>query len=128
MLTFSFARTTPFLCILKGEDVVRVLNNIVAKRGQPMTIKTNNCSEIISKLIDKWNYERGIALDFSRLGKPTDNAMVERFNGRLSKNVRTNIDLSACKMPVIKLRLDDASITRRDRAVHKTGQDQKSLL
>jgi putative transposase len=50
--------------------------NIVAKRGQPMTIKTNNGNEIISKVIDKWNYERGIALDFSRLGKPTDNAMV----------------------------------------------------
>ena len=41
-----------------------------------MTIKTNNGNEIISKVIDKWNYERGIALDFSRLGKPTDNAMV----------------------------------------------------
>jgi putative transposase len=27
---------------LKGEDVVRVLNNIVAARGKPMTIKTDN--------------------------------------------------------------------------------------
>jgi transposase InsO family protein len=26
----------------------------------------------------KWAYERGVELDFSRLGKPTDNAMVER--------------------------------------------------
>jgi putative transposase len=33
--------------------------------------------------MDKWAYERGIELDFSRPGKPTDNAMVESFNGRL---------------------------------------------
>ena len=68
---------------LKGEDVVRVLNNIVAIRGKPMTIKTDNGSEFISKVMDKWAYERGIELDFSRPGKPTDNAMVESFNGRL---------------------------------------------
>jgi putative transposase len=31
----------------------------------------------------KWAYERGIELDFSRPGKPTDNAKVESFNGPL---------------------------------------------
>jgi putative transposase len=40
-------------------------------------------SEFISKVMDKWAYERGVELDFSRPGKPTDNAMVESFNGRL---------------------------------------------
>jgi putative transposase len=39
------------------------------------------CSQ--RKAIDKWAYERGIELDFSRPGKPTDNAGVESFNGRL---------------------------------------------
>jgi transposase InsO family protein len=34
-------------------------------------------------IMDKWAYERGIELDFSRPGKPTDNAKVESFNGRL---------------------------------------------
>ena len=33
--------------------------------------------------MDKWAYERGIELDFSRPGKPTDNALIESFNGRL---------------------------------------------
>jgi putative transposase len=50
---------------LKGEDVVRVLNNIVAVRGKPMTIKTDNGSEFISKVMDKWAYKRGVELDFS---------------------------------------------------------------
>jgi len=33
--------------------------------------------------LDKWAYEHGVELDFSRPGKPTDNAWVESFNGRL---------------------------------------------
>ena len=32
--------------------------------------------------MDQWAYERGVELDFSRPGKPTDNAKVESFNGR----------------------------------------------
>ena len=39
--------------------------------------------EFISKALDRWAYENGVTLDFSRLGKPTDNAFVESFNGRL---------------------------------------------
>ena len=68
---------------LKGEDVASVLSLIVAERGKPQTIKSDNGSEFISKVMDKWAYERGVELDFSRPGKPTDNAMVESFNGRL---------------------------------------------
>ncbi|TXK26299.1 transposase [Ottowia sp. GY511] len=37
----------------------------------------------LSKVMDKWAYERRVELDFSRSGKPTDNAAVESFNGRL---------------------------------------------
>ena len=68
---------------LKGEDVAQVLSQICSERGVPMTIKTDNGSEFISKALDKWAYERGIEQDFSRPGKPTDNAMIESFNGRL---------------------------------------------
>ncbi len=68
---------------LKGEDVVNTLNRIASYRGLPVTIKVDNGSEFISKVMDKWAYERSIELDFSRPGKPTDNAKVESFNGRL---------------------------------------------
>jgi len=68
---------------LKADDVVASLNEIVAARGLPSTIKTDNGAEFISKVMDKWVYERGVELDFSRPGKPTDNARVESFNGRL---------------------------------------------
>jgi putative transposase len=68
---------------LKGEDVVRVLTAITYGRGLPRTIKSDNGSEFISKVMDKWACERGVELDFSRPGSPTDNANVESFNGRL---------------------------------------------
>ena len=33
--------------------------------------------------LDLWAYANGVTLDFSRPGKPTDNAFTEAFNGRL---------------------------------------------
>jgi putative transposase len=33
--------------------------------------------------LDLWAYFNGVKLDFSRPGKPTDNAVIESFNGRL---------------------------------------------
>jgi putative transposase len=33
-------------------------------------------------VLDRWAYERGVTLDFSRPGKPTNNASIETFNGR----------------------------------------------
>jgi putative transposase len=88
MLTVVDCFTREFLAIdlgqgLQGQDVVQSLNRICATRGLPRTIKTNNGSEFIAKAMDRWAYERGVELDFSRPGKPTDNARVESFNGRL---------------------------------------------
>lgn len=67
---------------LKGDDVVDALLRITALRGKPQTIKVDNGSEFISKVMDRWAYENRVELDFSRPGKPTDNAKVESFNGR----------------------------------------------
>ena len=44
----------------------------------PKTIKTDNGSEFISNVMDNRAYERGVELNFSRPGKLTDNARVEK--------------------------------------------------
>jgi putative transposase len=41
----------------------------------------DNGLEFIGKVLDKWAYENNVTLDFSRPGKPTDNAFIESFNG-----------------------------------------------
>ena len=33
--------------------------------------------------LDKWAYDHGVTMDFSRPGKPTDNPFIESFNGSL---------------------------------------------
>ncbi len=53
------------------------------ERGSPPTkIRVYNGPEFISRALDHWAYINRVTLDFSRLGKPTDNAFVESFNGR----------------------------------------------
>jgi putative transposase len=59
------------------------MNRIVAERGAPKTIRVDNGPEFVSRALDQWAYLHQVALDFSRPGKPTDNALVESFNGRL---------------------------------------------
>ncbi len=68
---------------IKGEQVVEAMGRIALTRGVPRTIRVDNGPEFVSKALDRWAYEHGVTLDFSRPGKPTDNAFVESFNGRL---------------------------------------------
>ncbi|QEG18229.1 Integrase core domain protein [Gimesia maris] len=68
---------------LTGDDVVAALDRVKAARGCPQSIRVDNGPEFISKSLDWWAYFNNVTLDFSRLGKPTDNAFIESFNGRL---------------------------------------------
>jgi putative transposase len=68
---------------LKGEDVVQVLSRICLQRATPKMLFCDNGSEFTSQAMDLWAYHAGVRIDFSRPGKPTDNAYVESFNGTL---------------------------------------------
>jgi putative transposase len=66
----------------RGEDVVATLERTCRSVGHPRTIRVDQGSEFISRDLDLWAYQRGVELDFSRPGKPTDNAYIESFNGK----------------------------------------------
>ena len=68
---------------LTGKRVVEVLERLTMRCGLPTVIKVDNGSEFISKAMDEWAYRNGVKLEFSRPGKPTDNAFIESFNARL---------------------------------------------
>ena len=68
---------------IKGEQVVAVVDRLALLSGAPCAIRVDNGPEFVSKALDRWTYENGVTLDFSRPGKPTDNALVESFSGRL---------------------------------------------
>lgn len=68
---------------IKGEQVVDVMDRLLFERDTaPVNIRVDNGPEFISKALDHWAYINRVTLDFSRPGKPTDNAYVESFNGR----------------------------------------------
>ena len=66
---------------IKGEQVVDIMRELIAKRGVPKRLQTDNGSEFISKALDRWAYENGVTMDLSRPGRPTDNPFIESFNG-----------------------------------------------
>lgn len=68
---------------LGGQRAVEVLSRVTAEKGFPQVIRMDNGPEFTSKVLDQWAYLNGVKLDFSRPGKPTDNAFIESFNGRL---------------------------------------------
>ena len=68
---------------IKSEQVVAVLDAVTAGRGAPKRIRVDNGPEFVSNALDRWAYQNGVVLDFSRPGKPTDNSSIESFNGRL---------------------------------------------
>lgn len=67
----------------RGEDVVATLERVCTEVGYPDSIRVDQGSEFISRDLDLWAYKNEVTLDFSRPGKPTDNAFIEAFNGRL---------------------------------------------
>jgi len=50
--------------------------------GHPKTIRVAQGSEFVSRDLDFWAYQHSVTLDFSRPGKPTDNAFIESFDGK----------------------------------------------
>jgi len=69
---------------MKADAVVATVERLTYLRGQPPSkIRVDNGPEFISRVLDHWAYCQGVTLDFSRPGKPTDNAFAESFNGRL---------------------------------------------
>ena len=64
-------------------EVIEVLDRLGRLRRKPRTISVENGPEFASRALDAWAYRKGVTLDFSRPGKPTDNAVVEAFNARV---------------------------------------------
>jgi putative transposase len=67
---------------IRSGDVLGKLCELFLRRGLPEYIRSDNGPEFISKDVDLWAYWNHVMLDFSRPGKPTDNAYIESFNGR----------------------------------------------
>ena len=102
-----------------GERVAEVLDRIGRGRGLPERIRVDNGTEFTSKRLDQWAYLNGVQLEFSRRGKPTDNGLIESFNGRLR---------AECLNENWFLSLDDARSKVESWRRHYNGERPHSAL
>jgi putative transposase len=66
-----------------GLPVTRTLDRLAALRGLPGVLRTDNALEFCGRAMVTWAHDRGVTLRLIEPGKPTQNAYIESFNGRL---------------------------------------------
>lgn len=66
---------------LTAERIVRVLDRLAERRGYPQYLRCDNGPELRSTKLQEWCNEHHIKVRFIEPGKPTQNALIERFNG-----------------------------------------------
>ena len=90
-----------------GEKVSGQLEQVIARRGAPESITSDNGSEFAGQTMDHWAHQTGVKLDFIRPGKPVENSYIESFNGRLRDeclNVEVFLDLADAQSKIEKWR------------------------
>ena len=81
----DFARQALALIVdtsIGGRRVVRELDALIAARGRPTAIVSDNGAELTSRAVLEWTNKTRLEWHYIAPGKPTQNAFVESFNGR----------------------------------------------
>ena len=65
-----------------GRRVIRELDQVIASRGRPAMIVSDNRKEFTSKAVLAWTQERRLDWHYIAPGKPTQNAFCEAYNSK----------------------------------------------
>lgn len=68
---------------IEAKDVIRVLEEAVAKRGTPKYIRSDNGPEFIAKAVREWIKSKGFETLYIEPGSPWQNPYSETFNSKL---------------------------------------------
>ncbi len=68
---------------ISGVRVVRELTALVARRGKPEMIVSDNGTELTSNAVLKWAQDHCMQWHYIAPGRPMQNGFVESFNGRM---------------------------------------------
>lgn len=72
---------------ITGSRLTRTLDKIAGLRGYPKNVRCDNGPELRSKSLAAWARYHNVNLLFIQPGKPTQNAIIERFNGTYRREV-----------------------------------------
>lgn len=67
---------------IRSQDVIGVLEELIAQRGAPKYIRSDNGPEFAAKKLRNWIKEQGSQTIYIEPGHPWENGFVESFNGR----------------------------------------------
>jgi putative transposase len=68
---------------IKSRAIIEILTRLVAKRGVPACLRSDNEPEFVARRIKEWLKQKGIETLYIEPGSPWQNAKGESFNGRL---------------------------------------------
>ena len=68
---------------ISGKRVARELTSLIAWRGKPRMIVSDNGIEFTSNAILRWSKEHQVEWHYIAPGKPMQNGYIESFNGRM---------------------------------------------
>ena len=68
---------------ISGRRVVRELTELIARRGKPGMIVSDNGTELTSNAVLAWCGKLGVEWHYIAPGRPMQNGYVESFNGKL---------------------------------------------
>jgi putative transposase len=94
---------------ISGRRVARELDLLIAWRGKPKSIVSDNGTELTSNAILSWAEESKVDWHYIDPGKPVQNAFIESFNGRLRDeflNETLFTSLSQARFALEEWRLD----------------------
>ena len=81
----THSRVCPALQVCRvanAAEVISALDEAMSRHGRSERIRVDQGSQFSSRELDLWVYSNRVVLDFSRPGKPTDNAFAEAFAAR----------------------------------------------
>lgn len=108
----QWSRQSPLLEVassMSGQTVAAALDRAIGTGRVPASITVDHGTEFMSRALEDWAYRRGVQLDFTRPGKPTDNSYIESFNGKLRDeclNVTQFADLADAQAQIEAWRRD----------------------
>jgi putative transposase len=77
--------------------VTEAPDRAIVERGWTGALRLDNGTECMSHAFSAWTHAHRVSLEFSRLGKPVENALVEHFNGKLRDECLTANQLTSLK-------------------------------